>query len=138
MLALECLSGWHIVSYPHIGTDNGSFSHGNASENGCIGIDNYIVVKYGVTGIILHWISIDIQRETFSSQGNPLVELDIFTNNTSRTDNDPRTMVNGEVFADFCSRMNIDTSFAVCQLRDNTGDKWHTQFVELVSNTVTG
>jgi len=77
MLALECLSGWHIVSYPHVGTDNGSFSHGNASENGCIGIDNYIVVKYGVTGIILHWISIDIQREAFSFQGTPLVELDI-------------------------------------------------------------
>ena len=52
------------------------------------------------------------------------------------TDYDAGSVVNKEIFADGCTRMDVDTGFAVCLFRHHTRDKRNTKQKQLMRQTV--
>ena len=67
---------------------------------------------------------------------NALIQFDMAADDGCFTDHDAGTVVNKEIFADGCTRMDVDTGFAVCLFRHHTRDKRNTKQKQLMRQTV--
>ena len=54
---------------------------------------------------------------------NTLIQFDMAADDGCFTDYDAGSVVNKEIFADGCTRMDVDTGFAVCLFRHHTRDR---------------
>ena len=67
---------------------------------------------------------------------NTLIQFDMAADDGCFTDYDAGSVVNKEIFADGCTRMDVDTGFAVCLFRHHTRDKRNTKQKQLMRQTV--
>mgnify|MGYP002730301269 CR=1 FL=1 len=71
-----------------------------------------------------------VERKTLCAERDTLVELNVTTNDTCGSDYHTRAVVDGEVFANLCPRVNVDARFAVCQFRNDTRNERHVQSIQ--------
>ena len=105
---------------PLIGTNYGPLSDCDASYDGGVRVNDHTVFENGVTRVILNWVAMLVERKTLCAERDTLVELNVTTNDTCGSDYHTRAVVDGEVFANLCPRVNVDARFAVCQFRNDT------------------
>ena len=79
-----------------------------SAQDRSVTINGDIVFYDGVTGHVED-IALLVVLEALGTQRDTLIEGDMRANNASLANHDARTVVNGKIFADLCSRMNIDT-----------------------------
>ncbi len=109
------------MSEPDVASYRGMVADGNATENRGVGIDSDRVFDDGVARHIKH-VALLVVFEILRSEGDTLIESDMVANDTGLADDDTSAMVNGEIFADGGSRMDVDAGLGVSQLGDDAGD----------------
>src|SRR5262245_46297648 len=104
--------GRNAMGEPYVSTNNASFAdHRIASQYVCPGLDNYFIFKRGLPfGGGLGLVNIQC------SQCNPLVDLNIVTDNGGLTDHHTGAVVNGKSGTYLCTRVNIDAGFTMGML----------------------
>ena len=60
----------------------------------------------------------------------------MIADDASGTDDDSRSVVDGEMMPDLCARMNVDACFRVCHFRNDTWEESYSQKQELVGDAV--
>ena len=71
-----------------------------------------------------------------STECHTLIQFYMFSDYSCLADNNASTMINKEIFSDGCSRMNINSGFAVCMLGHHTWNEWYLQKKQLMCKTV--
>src|SRR5690606_35178418 len=97
----------YIPSYHRVMAHNGF-----TTQDGRTSVDDDMVLNNGMTLGIGH-VLFHIQ----GSQGDSLVQLDMFTDPTGFSNHDTRTMVNMQVLINKCSRMDVNARFGMCMFR---------------------
>ena len=108
---------------------------GDTAEDGGVGIYRDIILDDGVTRHVEN-IAVLIVLETFCTKGNALIECDVIANDTRLSNDDASAMVDGEIFANLCTRMDVDARLGMGLLSDDTWNNGHFQFMQLVGNAV--
>ena len=81
-------------------------------------------------------VAVLVVFEAFSSQCHTLIERYVVTDDTCFTNYHTRAVINGKVFTDSGTGMNVDTRFRVGPFRDDARNDGHLQFVQLVGDTI--
>ena len=131
------LASGHIVCHPLVGTYHGIATNGDAAQYGGVGVDYDAVLEYGVTRIVLDRIAIDIERKALGSERHALIELDMIANDAGGAYHNACAVVDGEVFANLCPRVNVDARLAVCEFADDARNERHIEAIKLVGYAVT-
>ena len=71
-----------------------------------------------------------------STEGNTLINLDILADGGRLADNDAGSVIDEEIFADGCARVDINTGRAVSILCHDTRDQRHLKLEQLVRETI--
>ncbi len=129
--------GWHGVREPDVTADGGVVADGDAAENGGVGIDGHVVLENRVTGDVEH-VALLVVLETLGTKGDALIERDVVADDGSLANDDARAVVDGEILAYLCTRMDVDTSLGMGQLGDNAWDDGHAQFMQTMGDAVVG
>ena len=131
-------TSFHVVRNPYVGPDDRLFANGDASEDGGIGVDDDTVFEDGMARDVLDGVAVFVERKTLSSQRYTLVELDMSTDDAGGSDDNACAVVDGEVGADLCARVDVDARFAMCHFCDNARNERYSEAVELVGQAVAG
>ena len=123
------------MGQPDVASNGGVVAYGDASEDRSIGIDGDVVLDNGVAWHVQH-VALFVVLETLGTKGNTLIESDVVADNAGFTDNDTRTMVDGEIFANLCSRMNVDTCLGVGLFGNDARNDGDFQLMQLMGNAV--
>ena len=81
-------------------------------------------------------IAVLVILKALGTKRDTLIESDMIADDTRLADDDTRAVVNGEIFADLCTRMDVNTCLRMGQLGDNTRYDGNTQLVQLMGDTV--
>ena len=118
---LDARVGGHVVGNPDVASDDRVVADGDTAEDGGIGIDRDVILDDGVTRHVEN-ITVLIIFETLSTEGNALIEGDVIANDTRLANDDASAVVDGEIFANLGTRMDVDTRFGMGLLSDDAGD----------------
>lgn len=132
---LDARVGGHVVGNPDVASDDRVVADGDTAEDGGIGIDRDVILDDGVTRHVEN-ITVLIIFETLSTEGNALIEGDVIANDTRLANDDASAVVDGEIFANLCTRMDVDTRLRMCLLGDDTWDDGHFQFMQFVGYAI--
>ena len=113
-----------------------SVTHGHASQNGSIGINDYIIFQNRVSGNTFDGIAIVVQREAFGSQRDTLIEFYVIANDTGCTNHHACSVVYCEMMSYFCSRVDIYSGFRVCHFCNVSGNQRYTQYQQFMGYSV--
>ena len=127
--------GRDVVRQPDVTTDGGMVANGNAAQDGSVGIAGDMVLDDGVARHVEDVASF-VVLEALGAKGDTLIEGDMVADDAGLTDDDACTVVDGEIFANLGSRMNVDAGLGVCQLGDDSWNDGHSQLMELMGNTI--
>ena len=89
-----------------------------------------------MAGNTLYGVAVLVEREALGAQRNTLIKFYIIANDTGFAYYDTRAVVYCKIVAYLRTRVDIYTRFAMCNLGDDTGDKWHAQFQQAVRHAV--
>ena len=92
---------------PDVTTHHRIMPDGDPSKYGGIGINGHMITD-NLMSRHVDRPSIIIDLEILRTQSDSLVNRHMVAYDTSLTDDDTRTMVDGEIFSDLCSRVDID------------------------------
>ena len=118
---LDARVGRYVVGDPDVATDDGVVANGDATKDGGIGIDGDIVFDNRVARYVEH-VAVLVVLEALGTQGDTLIDGDVFANDAGFANDDTRAVVDGEIFANLGTRMDVDTRFGVSLLSDDAGD----------------
>ncbi len=107
---LDAGVGGNIVGHPDVTADNGVMTDGDTAQDAGIAIDGDIVLDDGMTGYVEH-VSVSVFLETLGTQRHTLIERHVTADDTGLTDNHACTMINGKVFANLRTGMDVDARF---------------------------
>ena len=125
---LDAGVGGHIVSHPDVAADNRVVADGNAPKDTRVTVDGDIVLDDRMTGYVEH-VSVGVFLETLGTQCHTLIKRHVTADDASLADNNSSTVVNGKVFANLSTRMNVNACLRMCQLGDDT---WTDRYMQLV------
>ena len=106
---LDAGVGGHIVSHPDVAADNRVVADGNAPKDTRVTVDGDIILDDGMTGYVEH-IAIAVFFKALGTQRHTLIERHVTADDTGLANNNASTMINGKVFANLSTRMNVDAS----------------------------
>ena len=109
----------------------------NATEDGSIGINGDVVLDDGVARHI-KYVAVGIVLEALGTKGNTLVKGDVVADDTRLADDDTSAVVNGKVFANTGTGMDIDTGLGVGLLGDDAWQNGYLHEVKCMSDAVVG
>ena len=135
--ALQNLSAWgHIFGDPNVAADNGIVAYGDAAEDGAVAIYDDVVFENGVAIDAFDGASLLVEGEALGTEGDALVELHVVAQDAGGTDDDTRTVVNGEVTTDGGGGVYVDTGLAMGHLGDNARNEGYAQQMQFVGHAV--
>lgn len=124
----------YVLCHPDVTAYGRITPDGNPAQNGGIGVYNHVIFQNRMTWNAFNRFTVSIQGEASGTQCHSLIEFHIITDDTCRTNHYTGSMVDREMCADSCSRMYVNTGFAMCHFGDDTGDKRYTQFQKFVGD----
>lgn len=113
--------GCYIFGNPDVAAYGGAATYGDATENGCVGVDDDVVFEYGVAGYALDGVALLVEREALGAESNALIQFYVLADDGRSADDDTRAVVDGEVFADGGCRVYVDAGLGVGHLGEDTG-----------------
>ena len=123
------------MSEPNVATNHRTFSDGDATQHGCVGVDCDIVLKYRVARKV-DGASVGVVGKITSSECDTLINSDVITDDASFSDDDSGAMIDGEEFPDGSTRVYVDTGERMCHFRNHTGDYGDVELFESVRHAV--
>ncbi len=111
-----------ISRYYGICTNNGL-----ATKNGCIRIDNYIVLYGWMTFDTGQLLALSGRQRT---KGNPQIDFYIISNIGSFSINDSGSEVNKEIFTNIGTRIDINSCLTMCIFCHDPWNKRHLHLIE--------
>ena len=126
------------IGQPDISADDRTCSdNGFASEDGCAGIDDDIILNGGMAFPASEFVTGSF-GDGQSAQRDSLVNSDVVPDFGGFADHHPGSMVNDETFSDFGGRVNIDTGNAVSIFGHNPRQQRHAEIHQLMGNSING
>lgn len=138
VVGYDLFARFHVACEPDVGAHYGSFANGYASQYGCVAVDDDVVAENRMPGIVLDGISAGIERKTFGSQCDTLVKFHVVSDDTCRAYHNAGAVVDGEVTAYLCGRMDVDARFAVGHFRDDARNERYAENVEFMGDSMAG
>ena len=92
--------------------NDGIVTNGDTTEDGGVGIDGDVVFQDRVTRNV-HRTTFGIVLEVLRTERHTLVQHYVRTDDSGLADDDSRTMIDAEMVAYLCRRVNIDTRSAM-------------------------
>ena len=132
----DTCAGGYVFGHPDIAAHGRSTSHGDASQNGGVGVDDDVVFQNGMAGDTLDGLAVGIEGEALGTQRDALVELDVVSDDAGFADYHTRAVVDGKVVAYLCARMDVDTRLAMCHFGDDAGDEGYAEAQQLVGHAI--
>ena len=123
------------MGQPDVTANDRMVSDRDTSKYGGIGIDGHIVLNDRVARNV-HYLSVLVGYKVLCSQCNSLIESNMLANDTGLSNYNPRAMVNREILADLCSRVNVDSRGRVRHFRQDTWNNAHAHLVQTMCHTV--
>ena len=123
------------MCHPDVTTDYGVVSDGDASQDAGIAVDCNVIFDDGMTRYVEH-VALCVFLETLRTECHALIEGYVVTDNGCLTDDDTCAVVDGEIFANLCTRVDIDACLGVCQFGNDARYDGHVQSVELIGNAI--
>ena len=127
-----------MVRYPAVGTDDDIVADLDTSQYRGVAVDDDVVADNRMTGNPLDRISVLVQLERQRAQRNTLIQFHVVTDNTGGSDDHTRSMIDGEVFADGCRRVNVNACLGMRQFGQHTRNQGYSQQMQLVGQPVVG
>ena len=103
-------------------------TNGNASQYRGIGVDGDMILNDGVAWHVEH-IALFVVFETLSTERHSLIKGDVVADDSGFADDYTCSMVNGKVFTDGGSGVNVNTGLRVSLLGDDTRDDGYFQLM---------
>ena len=97
------------MGHPDVTADNGVVADGDTAKDTGVTVNSDIVFDNGMAGYVEH-ISVGVFLEALGTQRHTLIERHMTADDTGLADNHACTMINGKVFANLSTRMNVDAS----------------------------
>jgi hypothetical protein len=107
-----------------------------SSQNGGIWIDRNPILNVGVSLAALFNPALIIFLEAPRSQGNPMIELYMVTDNAGFSDDDTSSVIDKEIVTDLGAWMNIDPGSAMGPLGHNPREQWQLHQVKGVGDAL--
>ena len=120
---------------PDVTTHHRIMPDGDPSKYGGIGINGHMVTDNRMSWHIDR-PSVIINLEILRAQSDSLVNRHMVAYDTRLTDDDTRTMVDGEIFSDLCPRVDIDAGSRVCPLGEDSRQYRYFHDMQLVSHSI--
>ena len=117
-------AGLHVASHPHVGANHAMIAHGDAPQDGGIGIDHHIVADDGVAGDALDRVALVVEREASSSERHALIEFHVVADDAGGANHHARAMVDGEVVSMPVSEWAISVSMRGMRGTPNSSSSW--------------
>src|ERR1700724_4819670 len=95
-----------------------------SSQNGGICIDRNPILNIWMSLAALFNSALIIFWEAPRSQGNPVIELYVVSDNAGFSDDDTGSVIDKEIVTDLGAWMNIDPGSAMGPLGHNPGEQW--------------
>ena len=95
------------MGHPDVAANHGVVADGNTTQDAGIAIDGDVVLDDGMTGYVEH-VSVSVFLETLGTQRHALIERHVTADDTGLANDHSSTMINGKVFANMSTRMNVD------------------------------
>lgn len=112
------------MGQPDVSANDRSFANrGFSPQNSSAGVNRHIVLHVGVAFDSFDGTAFFVQREAQCSEGDALVDFDIFSDHAGFADDDARAVVNEEGGADLRSRVNINPRLGVGVFGQDPGDE---------------
>ena len=128
----------HILQHPGICTDNTMVANGDSPKHSGIGIYYYIILNNGVTCYTFNRITLIIQWKALGPKCDALIQFYVIANDTSLSDNDARAVVDGKIFANRRTWMDVYACLRVRHLCQHARNERHFHLEKLMSNAVIG
>ena len=107
---LDAGVGGYIVGHPDVATDDGVVADGDTAKDAGITVDGDIILDDGMTRYVEH-VSVSVFLEALGTQRHTLIERHMTADDTGLADNHACTMINGKVFANLRTGMDVDARF---------------------------
>ncbi len=104
---LDAGVGSHVVGHPDVAADNGVVANGDTAQDAGITVDGDVVLDDGMAWNVEH-VSVSVFLEALGTQRHTLIERHVTANDTGLTNNHSSTVINGKVFANLCTGMDVD------------------------------
>lgn len=123
----------------NVTSDDGVMTqHSFPSEDGGIGVDNDIVLDGWMALYVFDGIAVFVERETFRTQCDTLVDFDTFSDFCRFADDHAGSVVNEEAAIDGGSGVDVDSRLGMSPFIHNTRDDWHIESVQFMGDTMGG
>ena len=109
---------------------------GITTQDGCVGIDDYIVFNRRMTFDVLYGAAVFVEGETLCAEGNPLIDFHVIADSRSFSDDDSGGVVYEESVADFGSGMDINAGLGMCPFTHYARYDGYIQPVEFMCQSV--
>ena len=106
---LDAGVGGYIVGHPDVAADNGVVADGDTAKDTGVTVNSDIVFDNGMAGDVEH-VAISVFLKALGTQRHTLIERHVTADDTGLANNNASTMINGKVFANLSTRMNVDAS----------------------------
>ena len=107
---LDAGVGSHVVGHPDVAADNGVVADSDTTQDAGIAVDGDIVLNDGMAGDVEH-VAVGVFLEALRTQRHTLIKSYVTADDTGLTDNNACTMINGKVFANLRTGMDVDARF---------------------------
>ena len=107
---LDAGVGSYIVRHPDVAADNGVVADGDTAQDAGIAIDGDVVLDDGMAGDVEH-VAVSVFLEALGTQCHTLIERHVAADDTGLANNHSSSMINGKVFANLCTGMDVDARF---------------------------
>ena len=87
---------------------------------------------------VLDRISTFVERETTGTEGDTLIEFHVLSDDTRFSNHHTRAVVDGEVFANLRTWVDVDSRFGMSHFREHTWNERHTEQKQFVCHAVVG
>lgn len=98
-------------------------NRGVSAEDGRVGVDHHMVFNSGVSFNIPKILPAFILGETERAEGDTLINLDVIPHDAGLANDDSGSMIDKQVAAERCLRMDVDPVKAVRPLGNHPGQK---------------
>ena len=112
------------MGQPDVTTDGGMVADGDTTQDGSVGIDGDVVLNHWVTGYVED-VAVFVVLKALGTEGDSLIEGDVVPDDAGLADDDACTVVDGEIFANLGTRMDVDAGLGVDQLGDDAWNDGH-------------